>query len=196
MIALIHRLARDASGATIVEFAMIAPVLLTLIMGMFDMGYNIYAQTMLQGSIQQAARDSTIEGSGPRAAALDRIVTEAVHGIVPDATLRFSRTAYSSFSEVGQAEDFTDGNDDGVCNEGEPFEDANSNGAWDADRGVAGQGGARDAVLYTVTATYPRAFPIAQFIGMSPTFSTRASTVLRNQPFDLQNIAPQVGNCE
>jgi hypothetical protein len=46
-------------------------------------------------------------------------------------------------------------NGDGVCNAGEPFEDANANGSWDADQGKAGSGGARDAVLYEVQVTYP-----------------------------------------
>ncbi|HVR89632.1 MAG TPA: TadE family protein [Novosphingobium sp.] len=191
-----RRLASDTRGAAIVEFALIAPVLLITMMGIFDLGYNMYATSMLQGAIQKAARDSTLEGSAGSEAALDALVADAVHDIVPGAEMTYARTAYTSFSDVRQPEDYTDVDGDGICNNGEPFEDANANGSWDADRGTEGQGGARDAVLYEVTISYPRAFPIASLIGQSNQFTTVAKTVLRNQPYNLQQTsAPTTGNC-
>jgi len=57
-------------------------------------------------------------------------------------------------------------------------------------------GSARDAVLYSVTVSYPRAFPIMKLLGFSPTVTTRSRTVLRNQPYGPQNRAMPVGNCE
>ena len=185
----------DIRGATIVEFAMVAPVLLMTVMGIFDLGYNMYTTSMLQGAIQQAARKATIEGSSVQSTLLDKIVGDAVHAVVPGAAMTFTRKSYSSFSKVGKPEDYTDVNGDGICNGGEPFEDANRNGGWDRDRGRAGHGGARDAVLYTVDVTYPRAFPIAPLIGMSPTFTAQAKTVLRNQPYNLQDLTVATGNC-
>ncbi len=192
---LASRIASDTRGATIVEFALVAPVLLMATMGIFDLGYNTYTTAMLQGSIQQAARGATIEGSQMQSAQLDAIVASAVHAVVPGATMTFTRKSYASFSKVGQPEDYTDVNGDGTCDAGEPFEDANRNGTWDRDRGRSGQGGARDAVLYTVDVTYPRAFPIAPLIGMSPTFTARAKTVLRNQPYNVQDQTSVTGNC-
>lgn len=186
---------RNNDGATLVEFALIAPALLTLLLGMFEMSYNYYMQSLLQGSIQQAARDSTIEGANTKSAQIDAHVTDTVHDIVPDATVTFSRKSYTSFSSVNQPEDFTDTNDNGVCDDGEPFEDANGNGIWDPDRGVAGMGGARDAVLYQVTVSYPRTFGVSKLIGMSDTFTTTATTILRNQPYDKQATGTTVGNC-
>ena len=49
---------RDEEGASLVEFALIAPTLLVLLLGAFDLCYNVYGNTMLQGAIQEAARDS------------------------------------------------------------------------------------------------------------------------------------------
>lgn len=189
-------LLRDEQGATAVEFALIAPTLLMAIMGILDLGYNMYATSMLQGAIQKAARDSTLEGGGGNSAALNARVADAVHDVVPGATMSYSRTAYTSFSDVGRPEDYSDLNGDGSCNNGEPFEDVNGNASWDADRGTAGQGGARDAVLYKVTVSYPRAFPVAELIGLPSNFTTVAQTVLRNQPYNFQQINPPVtGNC-
>jgi Flp pilus assembly protein TadG len=184
-------LARDTRGATIVEFGMVAPILLLALMGLFDMGHNIYTSAIVQGTIQKAARDSTIEASN--GATLDSRVTSAVHSVMPQAKLTFDRKSYAS---VQQPEDFSDINGDGVCGNGEPFEDANGNGTWDRDRGRAGQGGARDAVLYTVTVDYPRLFPMAKLAGMSPQVTTVSHTVLRNQPYGVQSSeAPKVGKC-
>jgi Flp pilus assembly pilin Flp len=194
-VSLLRRLLRDSRGASLVEFALIAPILIVSILAIFDLGYNMYATAMLQGSIQRAARNATIEGADTRSTLIDLKVAEAVHDVVHDAELEFERRAYATFSEVGQPEDFTDVDLDGQCNNGEPFEDANGNGTHDSDRGTAGQGGARDAVLYSVTVTYPRAFPMASLLGQPETWSTVATTVLRNQPFGLQESASTTGNC-
>ena len=192
---LIEAFRSDARGATAIEFALVAPVLLLTLMGTFDLGYNMYADSLLQGAVQKAARDSTIEGAAANGALLDDKVTTMVHQIAPQATLDFKRTAYSSFDDVSEAEDYNDVDGNGTCDNGEPFEDANGNGTWDTDRGVNGFGSARDAVLYSVTITYPRPFPVTRLLGQSSTFSMSAVTVLRNQPFDQQEQRAKPGNC-
>jgi Flp pilus assembly protein TadG len=194
----LRRLAHASEGATIVEFALIAPVLMVTLMGIFDVGYNMYATTLLKGAIHQAARDSTLEGTtAVSAEALDDKVESVVHKLVGSATVVATRKSYSTFSKVRQPEDFVDAGDmNGSCDNGEVFEDANGNGNWDADRGKTGVGGARDAVLYTVTVSYPRVFPMAGLIGLSDTSTMSATTVLRNQPYGLQAAESAVtGNC-
>lgn len=191
----VHQLGRNADGATAVEFALISPLLVVVLMGLFDMGYTLYADVMLQGSLQEAARLSTVEGASSSLASIDAAVEEQVVRVVPGADLTFTRKAYSNFSDVGTAEDYTDTNGNGACDAGEPYEDANGNGAWDRDRGVAGLGGARDAVLYKVAMSYRRPFPMASLLGFSDVVSAEASTVLRNQPYDLQRRVARLGNC-
>jgi TadE-like protein len=190
-----RRLLCDARGTSTVEFALIAPALLMTLAGLFEYSHNIYTRTMLEGAIQKAARNSTIEGAANHQSQIDSNVTRVVRRIVPRANVAFSRKAYADFSDVGRPEDFTDTNDDGACNAGEPFEDVNGNGAWDEDRGSAGLGGARDAVLYEVTVTYESYFPVAQFLGLDPSNVTKASTVLRNQPYEGQMAAVTMENC-
>ncbi len=56
-------------------------------------------------------------------------------------------------------------------------------------------GGARDAVLYTASASYPRAFPLMKLIGFSPIVTAQVQTVLRNQPYGPQNRTVAVGQC-
>lgn len=192
-----HRLTGDQRGVTAVEFGLVAPFFLIALLGLFDLGHNMYTAQQLQGAVQKAARDSTIEGAAMSAAAIDARVTAAVKIVSPNATVSFSRRAYSNYSDVGQAEEFTDSTTvpDGICNDGEPFEDANGNGAWDSDRGRSNSfGSARDALLYTVDVKYKRLFPVAGFIGQSNIFNLQVKTLLRNQPYGLQ-AAPSVGTC-
>jgi hypothetical protein len=188
-------LGQDRDGVTAVEFALISPVLVVLLMGLFDMGFSVYSNTMLQGALQRAARNSTVEGASSSLTSIDSAVLDEILPVVPDAKLAFSRKAYANFTDVGVGEDFTDSNGNGVCDAGEPYEDANGSGTWDRDRGSAGLGGARDAVLYTVTMTYSRKFPMASLIGMPDTVTNTASTVLRNQPYDKQKTLAKPGNC-
>jgi Flp pilus assembly pilin Flp len=189
----IRALRRDEDGATVVEFALIAPVALMLLLGMFDMGYNLYTASVLQGSIQQAARNSAIEGAEPDQ--LDASVASAVRNVTPNAEIAFARKSYANFSDVRTPEDFSDLNGDTICNDGEPFEDVNGNTFWDSDRGTAGGGGARDAVLYSVTVEYPRAFPVTGLLGLSEDYSLTVETVLRNQPWNAQSGGVTTGNC-
>jgi len=188
-------LRRDVRGVTAVEFAIIAPALLSVLLGVFDVGYNLYAASVLDGATQKAARDSSIEGAETKGLAIDDKVREAVHNVVPNADVTFARTAYRDYSDIHQPEDFTDVDKDGACDNNEPFEDANGNGIWDSDRGEDTMGGARDAVLYTVTMSYPRAFPLMHLLGFSNTVVSRTQTVLRNQPYATQDRTVKIGQC-
>lgn len=186
---------RDEDGVSAVEFAMIAPVLVMTLMGLFDLSYNFYTDTMIEGAVAKAARDSTIESFANNPQELDDAVKRAVHRVAPSATVSFQRSAYADYTSVGQAEEYTDTNSDGMCNNGEPFEDVNGNNTWDADRARGQSNGARDAVLYEVEATYDRLLPMAGLLGWEDTVTVRAVTVLRNQPFNLQETAVTVGHC-
>ena len=180
---------RDARGTTIVEFAVIAPVMLMLIMGMCDLSYRGYMQSVLSGAIQKAGRDSTIEGSGTVSAGqtIDQIVMKPVRAIAKGATYVSTRKSYSTFGAIAP-EPFQDNNGNGVYDAAsECFTDVNGNNTWDADPGLTGQGGASDVVVYNIDVTYPRLFPLSGLIGLPPTQTISGSTVLKNQPYKEQN---------
>lgn len=192
---LMKRLARSETGAALVEFALIAPALCVTILGLFDISYNYYAESIIEGAVQKAARDSTVEDHANNPAGVDGKVRDAVHNLVPDAAVTFTRTAFADYADMNRPEDFTDTNGDGVCNNNEPFDDANGNGTHDDSRSLDVSNGARSAVLYEVNATYDRAFPLAGLIGLAPTVTVSARTVLRNQPFNKTDDVSAVGNC-
>ena len=193
---ILKRLWRDSSGVTLVEFAFVAPTLCMLLIGLFDLGFQTYAQTSLTGAMQEAARKSALEPTAITTAELDADITAAVKSVVPGAEVSFERKNYETFSDINKPEDFTDNNSNGICDNGEPFEDLNGNANWDQDRGRNGLGGARDAVLYTATASFDRVFPLHGFIDLPKEITIEAATVLRNQPYDSQTErVPEVGFC-
>jgi len=186
---------RDEQGATLVEFAFVAPIFLVLLLGIFDAAYTQYSASMVNGVMQKAGRDMTLENAGGNQATLDAMVEDRVQRVVPGATVALSKLSHFDFDDIGEAEDFTDEDGDGICNNNEIYVDDNANGQWDADKGKSGIGGARDAVLYTATVTYPRIFPMYTLIGLPETVTVSASTVLRNQPYDNQDRSTTTGNC-
>jgi len=181
----LQRLQRERHGSTIVEFAIIAPVMMLLMMGLGDLLFQIYTQSVLTGAVQKAARDSGIEGGSANSSTIDGIVQTTTRQVVHNATFVAARRNYDSFSKVAP-EPFTDTNGDGVRNTGECFTDVNANGTWDSDPGKSGQGGASAVTLYTMTMTYPRLFPVARLFGWSSSQTISATTLLKNQPYATQ----------
>jgi hypothetical protein len=192
MTRLFDQLRMDERGAYLLELALILPAFLMLMMGIFDIGFQMYAKSVLAGSVEQAARASTLESNNLSQTNVDQQVRDAVGDVADYATLSFARTNYRNFSDVSQPENFTDSNGNGVRNPGECFEDVNGNNQWDADRGSTGQGGADDVVIYRVTMTYDRLFPLWRMLDESQTEDIVVTTVLRNQPFTTQNSSTQV----
>ncbi|MXO73347.1 TadE/TadG family type IV pilus assembly protein [Alteraurantiacibacter buctensis] len=189
------RLSACTRGAAIVEFALVAPLFLMMLFAVFDTGMKVYASSVLQGAMQRVGRDFSMEDAYSRRTELENLIRGQVGSVVPGAQFTFNRRSYFDFGDIGQAEKFDDINADGQCNANEPFEDANGNGAWDSDRGRSGNGGARDAVVFTATVSYRRLLPLGALVGWPSTEELRATTVLRNQPYDEQNRTIPLGNC-
>ena len=194
MIMSLRRLWRDRRGNAITEFGILAPVMLALFMGLGDVLYQAYLQSILNGAVQKAGRDSGIEGGDANASTIDAKVQTSVRQLAKSATFTSTRKSYDTFTEVAP-EPFVDTNGNGVRDAGECYTDQNANGSWDADPGANGQGGANAVTLYTMSVTYPRLFPIMGFFGVASTQTISASTLLKNQPYSTQSTSTPVTVC-
>ncbi|MGA1797306.1 TadE/TadG family type IV pilus assembly protein [Sphingomonas sp. 4RDLI-65] len=185
-------LAADQRGVALVEFALVAPVLVLFLVGAFDIAHTLYMQAVLRGIVQKTGRDSALEdaGSTARQAAIDADVTSQVRLLYNSAAVKFTRRSFTTYAQAAAKipEVYTDTNLNLTCDAGEPYIDANNNNAWDPDGGGAGQGGAKDRVIYTVTATYPAILPLYKYAGGTATRTVSATTILQNQPYSDQQV--------
>ena len=185
---LLRRLRADRRGVTVLEFAFVAPPMLFLLMGGSEVVYQAYVQSILDGAIQKAGRDSAIQGGADRADELDKQVLEDVRVVAKTAAIEDSdRVYYSSFSNM-KPETFVDKNKNKKYDLGECFDDINENKIWDVDPGRQGQGGANDVATYTLKIRYRRLFPVAPLLGWDSEAVLTARTLLKNQPFASQKV--------
>jgi TadE-like protein len=176
------RIRRDARGATIVEFAMVLPILCMLLLGMLDLGYRSYAASMVQGALHDAARMATVGSYS--LAQIDARVKARLANFSSNSTVTTSTTSYYDFAGVTQPELIVgDTAPMGSYNSGDCFEDANGNNTYNTDRGRDSTGGADDIVRYQVSITFQRIVPLGGFLGWSNSQTITQNTVLRNQPF-------------
>lgn len=185
----------DSRGVTAIEFALVAPVFLVLLLGCFEFGQAIYLQGVLHGAVQDAGRDAGLESGVSAGGDIDTRVRRQVAAIAPRGSILTTRKNYRNFLDVGKPEDFIDANGNQAYDPEECFTDANGNGQWDADKSQGGQGGADDVVVYTAKLSYKRIVPLYSLLGWSDTGSAIATTVLRNQPYADQDARPEVQIC-
>lgn len=192
----LRRLARDRRGVTVLEFAFVVPPMLFMLMGGGEIVYQAYVQSILDGAIQKAGRDSSIQGGAEQADALDDKVLAMVRVVARTAVIDSSkRLNYASFAAM-KPETFIDKDNDNKYDPGECFFDTNGNGVWDADPGRTGQGGANDVTLYTLKIKYTRLFPVTALLGWNGTTVLTARTLLKNQPYASQKVTTVEKICD
>lgn len=189
----------DQSGISVTEFGLIAPVFMMLMMGVLDLGHSLYMQSVVQGALQKAARDASLESGTQDSVfqATKTAFTAQVQRLANNATVAINRTSFRDYVKAATParEPYTDTNGNSTCDAGEPYEDNNGSGSWDIDNGVANsQGGAKDTVIYSASVTYPRLFPYVRVVGLPGTVTINASAALVNQPYGDQ-AAATVRNC-
>lgn len=202
----LRRCRRERRAATIIEFGLLCPVLLILIMGLGELLYQSYVKSILIGEMQKAGRDAGIQGGDTSTAVIDGKIITRLSPIMASlanncGTGPFStpvwcstRKSYDTFTEIAP-ENFTDSDGDGIRDPGECFDDVNANGVWDADPGANGQGGASAVTLYTMTVNYPPMFPVVSLLGWPSREIATATTALKNQPYATQTTTATTTIC-
>lgn len=191
----LRQLLQNKRGVTAVEFALVTPVFLLMLLGTLNLGQAIYLEGVFHGAVQDAGRDAGLESGAANLGEIDSLVMKRVSGLAPRGAIISSRKNYTTFNDVGTPEDFADANNNGTYDDNECFIDVNGNSTWDEDRAVAGLGGADDVVVYTASLTYNWLIPMGGFLGGASTNTISASTVLRNQPFGSQAARPEKQVC-
>jgi Flp pilus assembly protein TadG len=74
---------RDDRGSAVVEFALIAPVLILLLLGIVEYGFVFNAQLQVTGAAREAARQMAVSSSAPAA---QSAALASVAGLAPALT--------------------------------------------------------------------------------------------------------------
>lgn len=162
-----RRLRGDRRGNAVVEFAIIAPVFLLLVIGVIDMAFLHLTQAVLDQATRHAARliaTGQVQLGGGAAMFKSDLCTRAAM-LIPCNALQTNVQAYSSFSAIVTP----------------PKLDAKGNlGTQQFNPGTAG-----DEVLVQVL--YPRPFLstwVAQVTGRGTTAAVISTTVFQNEQYE------------
>ena len=183
------RLGRCIGGNVALEFAFIAPILITVVIGILELALIVFVTVLLESGVREGARygftgQTTIGVT--REDQIVSIITEKTLGLVDITTDDVTVKVYPSFAEIYPGDPFDDINGDGDYDplDGETYTDANGNGQYDPDVGVPGAGGPGEIVLYQVDAEYELFTPlISSLLGNDGTIILTASIAVRNEPF-------------
>lgn len=179
--------ARDQSGATAVEFALVGPVLFLLLMGCIELGVVFTANMLLKHSVYTAARSGRtgfVPTTSTQDAAIRALVKRRAGLLMDSSKITVEAKSYSGFDTLGKPEPFDDKNKNGRRDDGENFTDVNKNGKYDTDQGALGYGGANEVVLYTIT--YPWTFTtplIGRVMAPNGSLKLSATAVVQNEPY-------------
>jgi Flp pilus assembly protein TadG len=175
-------IAHDEKGVTVVEFALILPVALTLLLGSVDLGWQMYASSMAQGSLQRQARLSALENAS--FSAMKSNVKTDLKVFADASDISITAKSYKSFTGIGAPEKITtDIAPLNAINVGDCYIDSNNNGSYDTAQGSDGIGTSEDAVVYEMTMSYERLMPFSTYIGMQNPVVIKRKAIVKNEPF-------------
>jgi Flp pilus assembly protein TadG len=197
----LRRLRDEERGAAAIEFALLVPPFLMLLMGSFDMAYQAYVRSTAQGAVETLTRSATIQGADE--AAIKKRLEDTVHQVAPRATVAITRGSVSRFSNFDAMERLTldlnnngaldgpvDTDNNGIKDKSDCWEDIDDNGIRNVVLvGKDGIGGADDIVRYNVQVTFDRLFPVWKLFNMPMTATVSAATLVRRQPYEAQKAA-------
>ncbi len=180
----LHRIARDERGSAMVEAALGIPLLLTAMIGVFEVANFYFVSASVENAVLHASRFGVTGGAADGITREDQvraIIEEQTFGMVNMDTVQIETSVYEQFADIGEPEPFADDNDNGEYDEGEAYADVNGNGVWDDDMAVAGLGGAGDIVLYRVNY---EAESLTGFMDWAHrALNIQATVAVRNEPF-------------
>lgn len=187
---LIHCLLRDTRGATMIEFGLIATVLMLLVVGIVEFGLLLFTQMQLEGIMGNVSR-TTIIGDNPgfpdRVSYMQaRMRDQAANMINGDAMILSVEPTQAGIGrsfvepELCLSSPPTLGP---TCPNGTPFEDRNNNGVYDAGTLRSDVGKSGELVQFNVSLPWRFFTPLISAFFPNNTYIIRTSVVVQNEPF-------------
>jgi hypothetical protein len=191
------RFRRDAGAAVAVEFALLAPLFFTFLIGSVELAVYTYAQVALEAGARTASRTGFIgitDDKGKTTSTADEAIKQTVEGFaigpfdfVKNGGIKITTTIYQGWSEL--PEPYIDLDKSGKFDSGEAYIDLNGNNKYDAGGKTlgTGPGGSSQIVLYEIRYRWkPYSALIASLLTGSVMGETDivATAVVQNEPWD------------
>ncbi len=180
-------LTKNNEGATVVEFAFVAPVFFLIVFGIIEFSLIAFVGTVMESATNSSSRlgkTGYVAGGTTRQQQIIDMINTKTAGLLDSNKISITTKVYSDFSKVGQPEPCISPPTppcSGVA--GVNYVDTNGNGQWDSDMGAVGLGNAGDIVVYSVSYPWTILTPfIGALIGNPYTITTRS--VVRNEPYN------------
>lgn len=185
----LRRIISCRRGASAIEFAFTAPIVLLMAAGILDFMLVMFVTSLLEGGVRDASR---LGRTGFQPAAVSRedairtMIADAGIGLIDANKVIIGYTIYPSFQDIGKPEPYEDDSPaNGAYDPGELYTDVNGNGQWDVDMGAAGLGQPGDVVLYQVSYNWNLLTPlVGNLAGNGGAIPITASIAVRNEPWN------------
>ena len=175
---------KNTHGNTIIEFAVIAPILFLMLSGIIELGLILFTTSAMEGATNVGSRiGKTNFYTGTREDYIRNQIISLTGGFLNTSSLTISILSYNSFANIGQPEPClipATAPCPGIA--GVNFTDINGNGTWDQDQGSATAGGSGSVVLYRTSYPWRLFTPImAGLLGTNGIYTITAVAAVRNE---------------
>lgn len=170
---------------TAVEYALVLPPMLFLIMGSIEFSLFLFVQSALEGATFSASRlgkTGYVDSPATREETILQELDYRIGFFLDMEQMTIDSKAYSDFASIGQPEPFVDVNGNGEKDATENFTDSNGNGVYDTDMGVEGPGSAGEVVVYTVSYPWQVLNPLFHSY-LGETVEITSKFVVKNEPY-------------
>lgn len=181
--------ARDESGTAALEFALIAPVVFLLLLGIIELSMVMLTTSVMESATVNTARlgkTGYVAANTTRQQEIINSVKNRTAGLLDPNKITITSQVYTNLAQVGKPE---------PCikppvapctgTPGVNFTDINGNGVWDADMGLAGLGNPGDIVVYTVSYPWEMMTPMLRnLMGTNGVITLQSRSVVKNEPYD------------
>ncbi len=182
-----RRLSSARDGIAALEFALIAPAFLMLLLGVIETSLVMLTQNTLESAIFSATRTGKtgyVASNSTQIQTIMNTLNTRAGLLLNTSLINVTYKSYSQFSEIGQPEAFVDANGNGTRDSGENYTDTNGNGQYDTDMGASGVGTGSQIVVYTISYPWKIYTPIiGKLFSNNGNLTLTARAVVQNEPY-------------
>jgi Flp pilus assembly pilin Flp len=188
---IVRRLLKDEGGATAIEFATVALIIIYFLLGIVEYGVVMTVSNSLEAATNMSSRlgkTGYVEGGQTQKDTIRDEIERRVGPLIDMSKLTITHEVYNDFQSLTTPDIFTDVRGDA---EGSPPDgDTDDPGEWtdvDGDGfkdGVSGLGTAGNIVIYRIMYPWKLMTPlIGPFFGEDGIASLTAYSVVKNEPY-------------